>query len=55
MTGLFRDRLLCDVTVVVGATEFKAHAVVRDFSGHIVNSDLARRRVRACSLLMRHR
>jgi hypothetical protein len=28
MTGLFRDRLLCDVTVVVGATEFKAHACV---------------------------
>jgi hypothetical protein len=28
MAGLFRDRLLCDVTVIVGATEFKAHACV---------------------------
>ena len=28
MAGLFRDRLLCDVTVVAGATEFKAHACV---------------------------
>jgi hypothetical protein len=28
---------------------------ISDFSGQIVHSDLARRRVRACSLLMRHR
>ena len=28
MAGLFRDGLLCDVTVIVGATEFKAHACV---------------------------
>jgi hypothetical protein len=28
MAGLFRDRLMFDVTVVVGATEFKAHACV---------------------------
>jgi hypothetical protein len=28
MAGLFRDRLLCDVTVIVGATEFEAHACV---------------------------
>jgi hypothetical protein len=28
MAGLFRDRLLCDVTVIVGGSEFKAHACV---------------------------
>ena len=28
MAGLYRDKLLCDVTVTVGGTEFKAHACV---------------------------
>jgi hypothetical protein len=28
MAGLYRDKLLCDVTVTVGCTEFKAHACV---------------------------
>jgi len=28
MAGLYRDKLLCDMTVTVGGTEFKAHACV---------------------------
>ena len=28
MAGFFRDRLFCDVTVIVGGSEFKAHACV---------------------------
>ena len=42
MAGLYRDKLLCDVTVTVGGTEFKAHACVlasasEHFRGLLIN------------------
>jgi len=52
MAGLYRDKLLCDVTVTVGGAEFKAHACVlasasEHFRGLLINGSSPAKRTGA--------
>jgi len=59
LAGLFRDKLLCDVTISVGATEFKAHACVlasasEYFRGVLVSASPAKRATTKVALTFDH-